>query len=101
RADRRDDVAAAREPVSASRSRLQQLAKIADTHSRSRHRDAEGIACTGKDWCAITLPVQREEEERTIAAAPYRRTTFAKVRQENWTTNRAIEVVRYVVWYRL
>src|SRR6185503_955204 len=49
RADRRDDVAAAREPVSASRSWLQQLAEIADTHSGSRYRHAQRIAGTAED----------------------------------------------------
>src|SRR5215213_8375392 len=64
RADRCDDVAAAREPVSTSCSRLQQLAKIANTHSCRWHRHTQRIARAAKDRRAISLPVQREEEER-------------------------------------
>src|SRR6185295_8152061 len=49
RADRCGDCAAARNPVIASGSRSQQLAEIANTHSRRRHWNAERITCTAKD----------------------------------------------------
>src|SRR5689334_3479084 len=100
RADRCRDFAATGKLILAGRSRLQQLAEIANTHSRRRHRHTERIARATKNRRTVSLPVQREEEERTVATVIQSRTTFTKVRQEDWTTDGAVEVMSYVVRHR-
>ncbi len=101
RADRCVDWATAGELVITGGSWLQQLTEIAKTHSRRRHRHAQRIACAAKDRSAVSLAVQWEEEERSVATVIPGLTTFTEPRQKDWTTDRAVKVMRYVVGYRL
>src|SRR6185369_202532 len=86
--------------IALGNSRPQQFAEITDTHSCRRHRHGLRIASAIKDWCAVSLPVQREKEERTIATIVEMLSTFAKTRQKDWTTNRAVVVVGNVIRHR-
>src|ERR1700754_633735 len=103
RSARCDHRAAAGQLISYRIIRLQEFAKVADAHSRCRHRHRRiWIAGAAEDRRGISLTIQRVEKERTIAAIVKSRSAFTRSRQEDWTTDSAVEVVRNVVrhWQR-
>src|SRR6185369_4125958 len=80
--------------------RVQELAEITDTHLCRRHGNGLRVARAIENRRAVPLTVEREEEERTIATVVKMFSAFAKTRQEDWSTNRAVVVVGNIIRHR-